>query len=161
MYRMSVDTIIELVKNTFTVITNEYIPLDVLKLIIGIIIFVIIVEIIRIRNKKKKKKEMMEYIDEFKRCFCITSYNIKQTLIKVNEKFDKKSKVHNVINKSLFYLDNSINRDYMTALKIIEEYFDNIDVSDLHRESIAIVKTIIYRDLQKRIKEEPKRIEAN
>lgn len=158
---MSVNEIIDLVRSKFTIIINNYIPLDVLELILGIIVFVIIVEIIKKRNKKKKNQEMKKYIDEFKKYFYNTSYNIKETLMKVNENFNEKSKIHIIICKALFYLDNSIDRDYVTALKIIEEYFNHIDVSDLHKGSIAIVKTAVYKDLQKKIKEEPKRIEAN
>lgn len=55
-----------------------------------------------------------------------------------------------IIQKALFYLDHSICPDYKTAAKMIESYFENAQVEELHRPCLdALQRDGILRLEQK------------
>ena len=90
---------------------------------------------------KKKKKLQLHYMLAFKDRYKDVN-NIKATISDISEEFSSDKKFYGSLKKCLFYLDNSLLKDYKTALGFIEK--DYPDLKSFHKEYIDIAKQQQY-----------------
>ena len=92
-----------------------------------VLIFLIVIHVASKRNKAKK------YVNAFS-----NSYKSEEKVIialhSASEAFRKNSKEAKAISKAVFYINNSILRDYKTAFGIVEKRIKGKKVTKLHRE---------------------------
>lgn len=115
----------EEIRSLFYTYQNYLFP--VICLFSFILIFLIVIHAVSKRSKAKK------YVNAFS-----NSYKSEEKVIialqSASEAFHKNSKEAKAISKAVFYINNSILRDYKTAFGIVEKRIKGKKVTKLHRE---------------------------
>lgn len=83
----------------------------------------------------KISKQAVRYMEQFRE-YWNEFYDIKAVLENILLEYKSGSKEGKVIRQSLDYLDNSYMKDYQTALKFIDDYFNEDDIRLMHQECI-------------------------
>ena len=98
-------------------------------------------------HSEKNSKQGVQYMEWFRE-YWNESYDIKAVLEKVLPEYKSGSQEGKVIKRALDYLDNSYMKDYQTALKFIDEYFNEEDIRLMHQECM---RYMIEKKLQNEI----------
>lgn len=99
----------------------------VICLIIFVLLFLIVMQAISKRSKARK------YVNAFSESYK-SEEKVLTALQSASEVFRKNSKEAKAISKAVFYINNSILRDYKTAFGIVEKRIKGKKVTKLHRE---------------------------
>lgn len=96
----------------------------------ALVLAAVIMFILMLAGKKKRVKSSQVYYEALSRLYGEKS--VVDSLIIIREEFKKKSTEYIAVDKAVFYLTNSIARDYKTAFMILEKVFNTVDVRTLH-----------------------------
>lgn len=94
----------------------------------------VIMVVLKIRNDRKKVQNSQKYLQAFRSLYGDKS--VLESLTAVRSDFKKGSVEYIAIDKAMFYLTQSIARDYKTAFLILEKVFSTVEVRDFHSEVI-------------------------
>lgn len=94
----------------------------------------VILVILKIRNDGKKVQNSQKYLQAFRSLYA--DKNVLESLTIIRDDFKKGSVEYIAIDKAMFYLTQSIARDYKTAFLILEKVFSTIEVKEFHSEVI-------------------------
>lgn len=85
-------------------------------------------------NNKKKTQNCNQYLQLLLQLY--NEKNIVDSLGEIKKYFKRGSAEYIAIDKAIFYLGNSIMKDYETAFVIIEKVFHAEEIKELHRKII-------------------------
>ena len=111
------------------------IPVIISGFVVIIAAFYIISEMM---YKKKRKTHALAYAKYFETCYNDT-HDIYRTLVAVKRNYRQTSAEFQIITNALYYLDNSVLRDYETALFRIEKEFKIPEVRATHEKCLSQV----------------------
>lgn len=114
--------------------------------IAALVVTVIILVVLSLFDKKKRGGNSQQYLEMLSQLY--TEKSVIDSLLEVRESFKKGSVEYIALDKAVFYLTQSIMRDYETAFTIIEKVFTDIEVKQLHQTIIEQEKANIVFMLQ-------------
>ena len=120
----------------------------------ALIIAAVIFAIIKINDKKKRGQSSQQYLQMFSQLYDTDQKSVVDSLKEIKENFKSGSVEYIAVDKSIFYLTQSIVRDYATAFVILEKVFNILEVKQFHTKVIEHEKENIVLRLQQPKKEQ-------
>lgn len=120
----------------------------------ALIIAAVIFAIIKINDKKKRGQSSQQYLQMFSQLYDTDEKSVIDSLREIKEYFKSGSVEYIAVDKSIFYLTQSIVRDYATAFIILEKVFNIPEVKQFHAKVIEHEKENIILLLQQPKKEQ-------
>lgn len=106
----------------------------------------LILLVIMLGDRKSRANSEQEYIKQLSSLY--NDHSVIDSLVSIKDMFKKGSTEYIAIDKAIFYLTQSITRDYQTAFAIIEKVFTCNEVKNLHMAIMEQEKANIMYLLQ-------------
>lgn len=104
------------------------------------VFFLLSFSLLFLLDKRSNRRQMIQYVDVM-----TGTDDVLTSLSEAQEIFSRHSAAHLAINEAVYYLENSILKDYETAFTIIECCFGQVEVKRMHEAIIENEKSkIVY-----------------